>query len=153
MVLPKVAAKLPLSDASELNFNFSAQIADEQLPQQQQWVLGGMSALSAYLPGVLSGDSGYFTAADFTHKFILGGVDLSASVFVEYGASQFENASGSAGAERSIADMGARIGADLGWGITLDAVAARPLMDDGFESSDELDKLEADFYVVLKKVF
>ena len=153
VVLPKVAAKLPLSDASELNFNFSAQIADEQLPQQQQWVLGGMSALSAYLPGVLSGDSGYFTAADFTHKFILGGVDLSASVFVEYGASQFENASGSAGAERSIADMGARIGADLGWGITLDAVAARPLMDDGFESSDELDKLEADFYVVLKKVF
>lgn len=152
-ILPKFSAKLPLSDSSEINLNFSAQYADEQLPQQQQWVLGGMSAISAYLPGVLSGDSGFFTVADFTHKFTVGGLDLSAAVFAEYGSANFENASGAAGDDRSIADVGGRIGAKLGWGVTIDAVAARSVMDDGFASSEELEKLEADFYVVLKKVF
>ncbi|MFT6551583.1 MAG: hypothetical protein ACJA1I_001623 [Zhongshania marina] len=152
-ILPRLSAKLPMSDTSEFNLNFLGQFADEQLPQQQQWVLGGMSALSAYLPGVMSGDSGYFITADFTHKFVAGGLDLSAAVFAEYGAAQFENASGALGDERSIADMGVRVSAQMGWGVTVDAVAARPLMDDGFASSRELDKLEADFYLVLKKVF
>lgn len=149
-ILPKLSAKLPVTDASEFNLNFSAQIADEQLPQQQQWVLGGMGALSAYLPGVLSGDSGFFTKADFTHKFTVSGLDLSAAVFAEYGSARFENASFD---DRTIADIGASLSASLGWGVTLDAVAARSVMDDGFESSEELEKLEADFYVVLKKVF
>ena len=94
-----------------------------------------------------------FITADFTHKFVAGGLDLSAAVFAEYGAAQFENASGALGDERSIADMGVRVSAQMGWGVTVDAVAARPLMDDGFASSRELDKLEADFYLVLKKVF
>lgn len=152
-VLPKLAAKLPISDASEFNINFSAQLADEQLPQQQQWVLGGMSAMSAYLPGVLSGDTGLFTVADFTHKFTVAGIDISAAVFAEYGSARFENAGGELGDVRSLADVGGRIGADLGWGVRLDAVAATPIMDDGFSSSDELEKLEADFYFVLKKVF
>jgi hypothetical protein len=152
-ILPRLAAKLPISDASEFNVNILAQFADEQLPQQEQWVLGGMGALSAYLPGVMAGDSGYFITTDFTHKFTVGGLDLSAAIFAEYGAAQFENATGTAGDERSIADMGLRLNAQLGWGVTVDAVAATPLTDDGFDESQELDTLEADFYLVLKKVF
>jgi hemolysin activation/secretion protein len=83
----------------------------------------------------------------------IAGMDVSAAVFAEYGAAWFENVSGSAGDERSIADAGVRVSADLGWGVSLDAVAATPLTDDGFVSSSELERLEADFYVVLKKVF
>jgi hypothetical protein len=41
----------------------------------------------------------------------------------------------------------------LGWGVNLDAVVARPLADDGFASDAELERLEADFYFVVKKVF
>jgi len=152
-ILPKFSAKLPLSDSSEINLNFSAQYADEQLPQQQQWVLGGMSAISAYLPGVLSGDSGYFSELNLKRNLDLGGLDLSAGVFIEYGAAWFENAGSPAGDERSIVDMGVRASAELGWGLTLDAVVARPISDDGFASSDELERLEADFYFVLKMVF
>jgi hemolysin activation/secretion protein len=152
-VLPKIAAKFPLSKETELNASFFAQYADEQLPQQQQWVLGGMKSISAYLPGVLSGDSGYFADVSLQRKLNIAGMDVSAAVFAEYGAAWFENVSGSAGDERSIADAGVRVSADLGWGVSLDAVAATPLTDDGFVSSSELERLEADFYVVLKKVF
>jgi len=152
-ILPKIAAKLPLSKDTELNASFSAQLANEQLPQQQQWVLGGMQSLSAYLPGVLSGDSGYFSELNLKRNLDLGGLDLSAGVFIEYGAAWFENAGSPAGDERSIVDMGVRASAELGWGLTLDAVVARPISDDGFASSAELERLEADFYFVLKMVF
>ncbi|CAA0089898.1 Uncharacterised protein [Zhongshania aliphaticivorans] len=152
-ILPKIAANLPFSDDTELNLSFFAQYADEQLPQQQQWVLGGMKSISAYLPGVLSGDSGYFGELNLQHTLHIASVDISASVFAEYGAAWFENVSGAAGDERSIVDAGIRISADLGWGVKLDAVAARSVADDGFASSEELEDLEADFYVVLKKVF
>ncbi len=152
-VLPRIAAKLPLANGSELNASFFAQYANEQLPQQQQWVLGGMKSISAYLPGVLSGDSGYVTELSLQQKFNIAGVDVNAGVFVEYGAAWFENASGAAGDTRSIADAGVRVAADLGWGLNAEAVMALPLMDDGFASSSELERLEADFYFVLKKVF
>ncbi len=152
-VLPRIAAKLPLANGSELNASFFAQYANEQLPQQQQWVLGGMKSISAYLPSVLSGDSGYFTELSLQQKFNIAGVDVNAGVFVEYGAAWFENASGAAGDTRSIADAGVRVAADLGWGLNAEAVVAMPLMDDGFASSSELERLEADFYFVLKKVF
>ncbi|MEX1670733.1 ShlB/FhaC/HecB family hemolysin secretion/activation protein [Zhongshania guokunii] len=152
-ILPKVAAKLPLSESTELNASFSAQLANEQLPQQQQWVLGGMNTLSAYLPGVMSGDSGHFSELNLQHTLLMGGFDVKARVFVEYGVAWFENAGGSAGDERSIVDVGVRASSELGWGVTVDAVVARPLMDDGFASSAALERLEADFYFVLKKVF
>ena len=152
-ILPRIAAKLPLSKETELNASVFAQYADEQLPQQQQWVLGGMKSISAYLPGVMSGDSGYFGDLSLQHKVVVAGIDVTAAVFAEYGAAWFENAAGTAGDERSIADAGVRVSADLGWGVNLDAVVARPLADDGFVSDDELERLEADFYFVVKKVF
>jgi hypothetical protein len=152
-ILPRIAAKLPLSKETELNASVFAQYADEQLPQQQQWVLGGMKSISAYLPGVLSGDSGYFGDLSLQHKVVVAGIDVTAAVFAEYGAAWFENAAGAAGDERSIADAGVRVSADLGWGVNLDAVVARPLADDGFASDAELERLEADFYFVVKKVF
>ena len=152
-VMPKIAAKLPLSKETELNASFFAQIANEQLPQQQQWVLGGMKSISAYLPGVLSGDSGYFAELSLQRKLLIAGVDVNAGAFIEYGAAWYENASGAAGDERSIVDAGVRASADLGWGVNLEAVVALPIADDGFAPSVELERLESDFYFVLKKVF
>jgi len=150
---PKLSLKLPVSDAGSFNINVLAQYSDEQVPQQQQWVLGGMSSISAYLPGVLAGDSGYFGIANYEHQIDFSGVKITGSIFTEYGAAWYENVSGAAGDERSIADAGVRVSADFGWGLTLDAVAARNIADDGFDVNDEIERLETDFYVVLKKVF
>ncbi len=150
---PKLSMLLPLSADGSLSGEVTGQFANEQLPQQQQWVLGGMNTLSAYLPGTLVGDSGYFAKLSYDHKIPVGGVDLVGSAFIEYGAAWYEDVSGDLGDERSIADAGVRLTAQLGWDVTLDAVAARKLTDDGFNESDDLDDLEADFYFTLKKIF
>jgi hypothetical protein len=150
---PKLSINLPISDSGSLNFSILGQLSDEQVPQQQQWVLGGISSISAYLPGVLAGDSGYFGVVNYEHQIDLSGLKITGSVFAEYGVAWYENVSGTAGDERSIADAGVRFSTDFGWGVTLDAVAARNIADDGFEANEEIESLEADFYVVLKKVF
>ncbi|WP_372759727.1 ShlB/FhaC/HecB family hemolysin secretion/activation protein, partial [Litorivivens sp.] len=48
--------------------SFKGQFANEQLPQQQQYVLGGMYSLSAYLPGALIGDEGYLLRLNVTTR-------------------------------------------------------------------------------------
>jgi hemolysin activation/secretion protein len=151
-VLPKLGLKLPLTQSAEINFDLSAQYATEQLPQQQQWVLGGMSAIRAYLPGVLVGDTGYFMELGLQQDFDVAGVAIKGTVFAEYGAAWYDNASGAAGDERSIGDVGLRASADLGWGVNLDLLVAHAVIDDGFDDQ-YLDRLEADFFFVLKKVF
>lgn len=150
---PKVSLKIPTSPDGSINGSFVGQFADEQLPQQQQWVLGGMTTLAAYLPGVLVGDSGYFGLVNYEHVFPTDVAKITGSVFAEYGTAWYENVSGSLGDERSIADAGVRVRAEFGWDVTVDAVAARKIADDGFEDEDDLDELEADFYLTLKKVF
>src|SRR3569623_1806507 len=37
----------------------SAQFSSDTLPEQQQWVLGGVGSLTSSLPGVVVGDKGY----------------------------------------------------------------------------------------------
>ncbi|MFT7405686.1 ShlB/FhaC/HecB family hemolysin secretion/activation protein [Zhongshania sp.] len=152
-VLPKFTAKLPVAAGGDLHLNLSAQFANEQLPQQQQWVLGGMGSMSAYLPGVLSGDSGYYGKLDYANTVSVLGLDFTPSVFVEYGAAWFENASGVEGDTRSIVDAGVKFSADLGWATQFDSVFARSLADDGFANAAALKSFEANFYFTLKKVF
>jgi hypothetical protein len=152
-VLPRFTAKLPLADSGNLRLNAMAQFANEQLPQQQQWVLGGMGSISAYLPGVLSGDSGYYGKLDYAKTVTVLGIEVEPEIFVEYGAAWFENASGLEGETRSIVDAGVKFSADLGWDVQLDAVFARSLADDGFASSSALNAFEADFFFTVKKIF
>ncbi|MGJ8686524.1 MAG: ShlB/FhaC/HecB family hemolysin secretion/activation protein [Spongiibacteraceae bacterium] len=151
-IKPKLGLKLPLSASNSLNADFVAQFSDEQVPQQQQWVLGGVGSMSAYLPGILAGDSGYFTKFTFAHKTEVAGIKLTASAFAEHGTAWFENADGAAGDERNITDAGVRLQATLLAEIELEAVVARNIADDGIAQS-VLDAAEADFYITLKKVF
>jgi hemolysin activation/secretion protein len=54
---PKAQLNYAFSKASSVNLAFNGQLSDEQLPQQQQWFLGGVDRMSAYLPGVLVGNT------------------------------------------------------------------------------------------------
>ncbi len=149
---PRVAAELALDDNDSLNFQFAAQIADEQLPQQQQWVLGGISQISAYLPGVLVGDTGYYSKGSYDHRWEWEGVTLSFSLFAEYGTAQFENASGVEGDTRSIADAGIGLTATFGKTLEVRAVAAESIDEENFDDRF-LERTEADFFVTAKLVF
>jgi hemolysin activation/secretion protein len=135
-----------LADHYELAMNLDAQFSDgTQLPQQQQYVLGGMNSLSAYLPGVLIGDNGYFVHAALNAKYRAWGMPVEASIFAEYGATNFSDVSGELGMEQSLADAGVRFSASLGYGFETEFVAAVPLMDKVVDKA-RVDSLESDFF-------
>lgn len=153
---PTADVSYSLTKNSRALLSIKGQISNEQLPQQQQWVLGGMERLSAYLPGVLVGDSGYHLDAALSHRSTWGGLTLDSEFFVEYGSAQFENAAGTSpnggtdySIDSSLADAGFRFTLSYREWLTLNAVAARPL-DDSNISKQQLEEAEADFFVTMK---
>lgn len=134
-----------IADETLLSFSANGQFADEQLPQQQQFVLGGMNTLSAYLPGVLVGDEGYYINASLEKTFTWNEYKISPSVFAEYGASWFNNTNSEFGDTQSIADAGVRLRIEFTDYLFTEFVAALPIYDD-VANSDELNALEADFF-------
>ncbi|WP_269618540.1 hemin-binding protein [Zhongshania sp. BJYM1] len=146
MLLPKLGYKFALAPHYEFALNLDGQFADDtQLPQQQQYVLGGMNSLSAYLPGVLIGDNGYLVHLAITAKRRLWGMPLEASIFAEYGATSFNGVSGELGSDQVLADAGIRFNLSLGYGFETELLAAAPLMDDVVDEA-RLDSLESDFF-------
>jgi len=88
-----VSAAQSLPAGFSLGASLSGQFGEindyERLPSNQQWVLGGFGNLTAWYPGIVSGDSGYLV------RMVANGpswnwweLNLSPSVFVEAGASR-----------------------------------------------------------------
>lgn len=151
-LLPTANYQLRLGKKSALNVTAKAQFSDEQVPQQQQFVLGGMNSLSAYLPGVLIGDSGYFVSAGLERAYQLGDFKLVPRVFAEYGGAWYENASSPEGDEQSVADAGLGLKVSFHEQLYSEVVVARPLTDD-VQNEDFLESLEADFYWRVRLTF
>lgn len=152
---PRLGLKLDVSSKLSVALDVLGQYADgEQLPQEQQFVLGGLSTLSAYLPGTLVGDTGLYTRLKLerTPWRPFDGAALTPSLFVEYGEARFEDVSGPLSATRSLVDAGLRIEGSIGWGLNLSLVAAVPVSDRNLEQ-EQLDASEVDFYWQLKKAF
>jgi hypothetical protein len=153
MLRPKLGYKFALAPHYELAVNLDGQFADDtQLPQQQQYVLGGMNSLRAYLPGVLIGDNGYFVQTSITAKHRVWGMPLEASIFAEYGATSFNGVSGELASAQALADVGVRLSATLAYGFETELVAATPLLDDVVDKA-RLDALKADFFWRLRWTF
>lgn len=149
---PSARYMIRVDDDTLLSFSANGQFADEQLPQQQQFVLGGMNTLSAYLPGVLVGDEGYYINASLEKTFTWSDYKISPSVFAEYGASWFNNTNSEFGETQSIADAGVRLRIEFSDALFTELVAALPVYDD-VNDSDELDALEADFFWRIRFTF
>lgn len=154
---PRAQVNYALSKSSSVILSFSGQLSDEQLPQQQQWVLGGIDRMSAYLPGVLVGDTGYHLDVSYKHLWKLGAFSVTGAVFAEYGSAQYENASGTfgttdLGSDASLVDAGIRATATLGDWLELRAVIAESISDDNIDEAT-LERSEADFFVVVKAIF
>ncbi len=150
---PKLGFKIGF-DKWSLNIDVLSQLSDgKQLPQQKQFVLGGMSTLSAYLPGTLIGDTGTYARVKFERDSVdVFGLDLTPAIFVEYGQAQFENVDGDFGETRSLTDAGVSFDSDLGWGLNMAFVAAAPVSERNINEA-ALEDLEVDFYWKLSKSF
>jgi hypothetical protein len=105
-----------LTDRYTISAEGLAQFSNDSTPEQQQWVLGGVGNVTAYLPGVAIGDRGYVLrtqagAGDYNYNSF----SISPKLFVEYGKASFVNPAASAsaaltGQHPTFADVGGEIG-------------------------------------------
>lgn len=124
-----------------------------QVPQQDQFVLGGMDRMSAYLPGVLIGDSGYHASLSFGGRADGdAGFDVTPALFIEHGSARFENAAGEAGDTRSLTDAGLRVAISFGRAGSLELVAAGGIGDSNIPQQT-VKEAEVDFYARLRVRF
>lgn len=113
---PTASIKSNVSEWLALRLMLFAQITDDTLPEQQQWVVGGLGNIESYLPGVASGDSGGVARFQFEFKsYDVATVKFAPTLFAEYGYSKYENPfDGQDGATQSLADGGVSLAMSRG---------------------------------------
>jgi len=151
-LLPSASYQTRLFSDTSLQLNASGQFTNEQLPQQQQFVLGGMGSLSAYLPGVLVGDEGYLLTAKIERRYKFDQFELTPGIFSEYAGSWYKNTSSAQKNDDSIADAGLSLSLSYGESLYTELVAAVPVYDDVMDEQ-RLNALEADFYWRIRLTF
>ena len=130
--------------------NLDGQWADVTLPQQQQWVLGGLNNLTAYRGGIILGDSGYALRLLLQAPFKrLGFLRLSPNVFLENGGARHRYVPGS---WRSVTDGGAGLTAVSRFGTLLSLAYAIPIARNGIPNR-VADAQRAGVYFVLRQSF
>lgn len=106
---PQAAAKLGFSNDWSTRLTLAAQITSDTLPEQSQWVMGGIGNASAYLPGIGVGDSGGLARwqIDYSGLGAIAGLKISPRLFAEYSYAKYENdiPAGSSGTP-TVADAG-----------------------------------------------
>lgn len=142
---PELSYRYSLAPSTELSATLNGQFADEQLPEQEQFVLGGMDSLAAYLPGVLIGDEGLHLKLSLSHSFTWNGLRFRPSVFLEQGQSWYNNTDTDLGDAQKVADAGFALTVDLPYGLVSHWVVARNISDDVRDES-VLEASEADFF-------
>jgi hypothetical protein len=119
---------------------WSAQV----LPEYQQWTLGGMSAMSAYLPATFYGDAGYYLRLANEAVWKLRPWNLSLEIFGEHGSVRGE----SSDATGSVSDAGLALTLGYKRHLELKLQAAQPI---GGPTVD--DSMLAEFYLQLKATY
>lgn len=148
--------RLPLSMVVSLELEGQKSI-DRQVPQQEQWVLGGPGRLSAYLPGILVGDTGAY--GRFQLQLPRWGSEsryLRLALYVEGGTAEFENTTGDAALTRAAADAGGMLELSPASWLTLTAHAAEGFGQRNLETVNGPDFVEerlADFYFSVNAQF
>jgi hypothetical protein len=131
------------------SFAYEGQWSDDVLPQAEQWVLGGIDRLFAWLPGVAVGDRG--TAARLQYELPLldeGRHKLAAFAVAEYGSSEFE----AFGLRARLADAGLRLRYQYATHWMLELLSAKPIYDDAPAGFD-IDRQEVDWFVRGSRMF
>lgn len=152
LLSPTLGTKASLFGNFWLDVDMLGQFVQEKqsVPSQQQWSLGGMSSLSAWFPGVLTSDEGYFGRAALTWRGNPAGqFRPSLSVFFEHGTA--EDADGATSVDLS--DAGIRGTVQYANNTSLDVIVARPIDDERLNAADDITPLEADFFFLLRHKF
>ncbi|MES2489782.1 MAG: hypothetical protein V4607_08310 [Pseudomonadota bacterium] len=111
---PAATLKFFWNNSISTGIEASGQYSSDSVPEQQQWVLGGMGNLTSALPGVIVGDKGYL-ARVFTEVMlpITDGLELRPKIFVERGSATYSNpntASQQVDGAQTLTDAGLELG-------------------------------------------
>lgn len=149
---PELGGKFSLFGNFWADVDLLGQFTDEDraVPRHQQWVLGGLSSLSAWFPGILAGDEGYFGRAALAWRGNpVGKLRPSLAVFYEYGqAKNVEN-----GASDDLSDIGLRASFQYANNTSLELIVAEPIDDEYAIGNLVGDELESDFFFLVRHTF
>ena len=108
--------------------SFNAQWADSTVPQNQEWILGGLGNLSAWLPAVIIGDMGSLGRVSVnTPSWSWESLSISGAAFVEAGLTRFHFTPPTIPVTRSLADAGISITGNVTGGTSLTLAYALPV--------------------------
>lgn len=143
---PAVALRTSLANGAELSLNALGQWNNSvQLPQQQQWVLGGIHRLAAWLPGTLIGDEGFYARLALQKSFDWNGVAITPAVFTEYGSAWFQDTSSALGDAQSLSDIGVSVTFDVAQGLESELALATAVSED-VQDETRVERQEAEFF-------
>lgn len=142
-----VQQQLPRSFYAQAVLN--GQWTEDTLPQQQQWVLGGLGNLTAYNAGVAVGDKGYSLRLSLQAPAQQwGGLSLTPNLFIEHGAARYAQIQGP---WQRVTDWG--VGLNLALpraGTTLNLLYARPVSSSNI-AAQTLNQQRAHVFFVLQQ--
>lgn len=97
-----------------VQFSLSGQTSPDILPSYQQWVLGGVNNLTAYLPGTIVGDRGYLGRVTVqAPQWDVGPLRLRPNIFAEHGAARYSFITRGSPTWQSLDDVGASLNLSL----------------------------------------
>lgn len=154
LVRPELHLEWSVRRAWKLSLDALGQLTADSLPEEEQWVLGGLENGEAYIPGVAVGDSGALA------RLMLGRdpenpgrFGFKPAVYLEYGYADMEIAQGGFPAGRqSLTDIGFEVGAQVYSWLSAKVSMAHSLAESGVDAA-RLDESEADFFFSLKASF
>ncbi|MGQ0698735.1 MAG: ShlB/FhaC/HecB family hemolysin secretion/activation protein [Panacagrimonas sp.] len=144
---PTLTARAQLSEYFALGLAATGQYSGDTLPEQQQWVIGGVGNVEAYLPGVAAGDTGGLARAQIELTSIpLGAFTLTPRVFAEYGFATFENdIAGQESDDQTLADAGVSLSFTYGKYLDGSVSYAESFEEDGIPQ-EVLDQADANVF-------
>jgi hemolysin activation/secretion protein len=134
---PSARASVTLRDNLAAGAAIIAQLTSDTVPEQSQWVLGGINAIYAYLPGVAVGDSGGLAQLQLEYRLPrFDEIEVRPRAFAEYGFVDY----GASTPERSggtveLADIGVEINARLRSWLEASLAGAVPVLDDDISAA------------------
>lgn len=132
----------------------SAQLSNDSVPEQQQWVVGGVGNLHAYVPGIAIGDRGALARlVGEAPPLTLAGVSLKSRLFYEWGLADYrEPRAEQPPATQSVSNVGGELLFGFGRFFEISVAAALPLHDTGIDRQTR-DDARADFLFRLSGKF
>lgn len=96
------------------SFSLNGQHSTDILPSYEQWVLGGLNNIAAYLPGTVVGDRGYLTRAALqAPQWSLGPLRWRPTLYGEYGTARYTYVPPKSPTWQRLADLGLSLNLDL----------------------------------------